>query len=133
MTDFAVSELDVAPPSVIRQAARDFAAALAETPQFVAFEAATERLTSDKAAKRAMDAYHDKYASLEMMLRLRAVSAEDQVELIRLRKAVDAQPAVIAYRQAQADVRALCQMAGTQLSGYIGLDFAGVCSSGGCC
>lgn len=132
MTDFAISELDIAPPSVIRQAARDFAAALTETPQFEAFEAALERLTSDQAAKRVMDAYQDKYASLEMMLRLRAVSAEDQAELARLRKAVDAQPVVIAYRQAETDVRALCQMAGNQLSGYLGLDFAAVCSSG-CC
>jgi cell fate (sporulation/competence/biofilm development) regulator YlbF (YheA/YmcA/DUF963 family) len=118
---------------VIRQAACDFAAALAETAQFEAFEIAVERLKNDQAARRAMDAYESKYASLEMMLRLRAVSAEDQAELVRLRKAVDDQPAVTAYRQAEADVRALCQMAGTQLSGYIGLDFAGVCSSGGCC
>jgi len=133
MADFAVSELDIAPPSVVRQAACDFAAALAETPQFEAFEVAVEQLKNDQGARRAMDAYESKYASLEMMLRLRAVSAEDQAELIRLRKAVDDQPAVTAYRQAEADVRALCQMAGTQLSGYIGLDFAGVCSSGGCC
>lgn len=133
MTDSAVSELDIAPPSVIRQAARDFAAALTETAEFEAFEVALERLTNDEAARRAMDAYQDKYASLDMMLRLRAVSAEDQAELIRLRKAVDSQHAVAAYQQAEADVRALCQMAGTQLSGYIGLDFARVCSSGGCC
>ncbi len=133
MADFAVSELDIAPPSVIRQAACDFAAALAETPQFEAFEVAVERLKNDQAAKLAMDAYQSKYASLEMMLRLRAVGPEDQAELVRLRKAVDDQPAVAAYRQAEADVRALCQMVGTQLSGYIGFDFAEVCSSGGCC
>lgn len=132
MTDFAVNELEVASPSVIRQAACDFASALTQTAQFEAFEVAVERLKSDEAAGRAMDAYQSKYASLEMLLRLQAVGSEDQAELVRLQKAVNAQPAVAAYRQAEADLRALCQLAGTQLSGYIGLDFAGVCSSG-CC
>ena len=34
MPDFDVNELELAPPEVVRQSARDFAAALAETPQF---------------------------------------------------------------------------------------------------
>ncbi len=37
MTEIALNELDLAPPSVARQAACDFAAALAETPQFKSF------------------------------------------------------------------------------------------------
>ena len=40
MSDFALNELEVAPPEVVIQSARDFAAALVETPQFQAFEAA---------------------------------------------------------------------------------------------
>ena len=50
MSDFVVNELELAPPEVVRQAARDFAAALAETPQFQAFEAATDRLSNDSVA-----------------------------------------------------------------------------------
>ena len=33
-----INELEIASPSVVRQAARDFAAALSETPQFKAYE-----------------------------------------------------------------------------------------------
>jgi hypothetical protein len=33
MSDFALNELEIAPPEVVIQSARDFAAALVETPQ----------------------------------------------------------------------------------------------------
>jgi hypothetical protein len=38
MTEIEMNDIDVASPSVVRTAARNFAAALAETPQFKAFE-----------------------------------------------------------------------------------------------
>jgi hypothetical protein len=46
----ALSELELASPAVVSQAARDFAVALAATAQFTALEAASERLRQDQAA-----------------------------------------------------------------------------------
>ena len=44
MNDYELNELELAPASVVKQAARDFAATLAETPQFKAYEEAADRL-----------------------------------------------------------------------------------------
>ena len=132
MADLEVSDLEVAPPTAVRQAARDFAAALAETPQFKAFEQVAERLRHDEAAQHAIAAYQDKQAALRVMLMLNAVSAEDQAELERLREAFLSNPSVVAYLQAQADLTAICQAAADLLSQHIGLSYAAACRSG-CC
>jgi hypothetical protein len=83
MSDFDLNELEVAPPEVVRQSARDFAVALAETPQFKAYEEATDRLNHDTAAQQAIDAFQAKRESLRAMLLLNAVSEADQAELQR--------------------------------------------------
>jgi len=81
MPDVDLNELEVAPPEVVRQAARDFAAALAETPQFKAYEKAADRLNHDPAAQQAIDAFQAKRQSLQAMLLLNAVSEADKAEL----------------------------------------------------
>jgi cell fate (sporulation/competence/biofilm development) regulator YlbF (YheA/YmcA/DUF963 family) len=132
MTNLTLNELEVALPSVVLQAARDFAGALAETPQFQAFEEAAERLRRDEAAQRTMGAYQAKQQSLRMMLMLNAVSAEEGAELERLQQAFLAAPAVAAYLQAQEDLTAISQAAADLLSRHIGLSFAAACGPG-CC
>jgi cell fate (sporulation/competence/biofilm development) regulator YlbF (YheA/YmcA/DUF963 family) len=132
MTIMELNELEIAPPAVVRQAACDFAAALAEAPQFSAFEQANQRLTSDTTAQRAMETFQAKQKSLEALLRLNAVSAEEQAELERLRSNFMTQDSVVAYFQAETDLRALCQATAGLVSQHIGLDFAAACSSG-CC
>ena len=84
MSDFALNELEVAPPEVVIQSARDFAAALVETPQFQAFEAATDRLNNDSIAQHAMKAFQAKQETLKAMMMLNAVSAEEREELEQL-------------------------------------------------
>ncbi len=132
MNDFSVNELAVAPPEVARQAARDFAVALAETPQFKAYEDAIDRLNHDAAAQQAIDAFQAKQESLQAMLLLNAVSEADKAELQRLQRVFSSTPAVIAYAQAQADLMAICQLAADVLSQAIGLNYAAACGSG-CC
>ena len=131
MPDF-MNELELAPPEVVQQAARDFAAALAETPQFKAFEDAAEHLHHDEAARRALDAYQSKQQSLQAVLMLNAASDADKGELQRLHAAVVSQPSVAAYAQTQADLMSVCQSVADMLSHAIGLNFAVVCGSG-CC
>ncbi|MGZ9226932.1 MAG: hypothetical protein ACXW4M_15390, partial [Anaerolineales bacterium] len=60
MNDKAVDDIEVAPPSVVKQAARNFASTLGETPQFKSFEQAAERFRQDQAAQQAMEAYKEK-------------------------------------------------------------------------
>ncbi|NTU61861.1 MAG: YlbF family regulator, partial [Chloroflexi bacterium] len=104
MSGFDLNELELAPPEVVRQAAHDFAAALAETPQFKACEGATARLNHDTAAQRAIDAFQAKQESLQALLLLNAVSDADRAELQRLQNTFSSTPAVVAYAQAQADL-----------------------------
>jgi cell fate (sporulation/competence/biofilm development) regulator YlbF (YheA/YmcA/DUF963 family) len=132
MTDLKVNKLELAPPAVVQQAARDFAQALAETPQFQALEAAGERLRGDAAAQAAMQDFQAKQQALQMMQMLNAVSAEEGAELERLRHAFLAAPAVAAYLQAQEDFTVLCRAAADRLSESIGLSFTAACGPG-CC
>ena len=132
MPDFDLNELELAPPEVVRQAARDFAVALAETPQFKAYEQAIDRLNHDTAAQQAIDAFQAKRESLQAVLLLNAVSDADRAELQRLQNVFSRTPAVVAYAQAQADLMTICQTAADVLSQAIGLNYAAACGSG-CC
>lgn len=132
MSDVFLSDLELAPASVVMQSARDFAVALASTPQFQSFEQASIRLRDNKDAQAAMRAFQKKQQSLQALLLLNAVGSDDQAVLDELREAFLQQPSVIAYQEAEAKLRALCQETAGMLSRYIGLDFATVCGSG-CC
>ena len=52
MSDKAINDIEVAPTSVVKQSARNFASVLAETSQFKTFEQAAERFRQDQAAPR---------------------------------------------------------------------------------
>lgn len=132
MTALDLNELELAPPEVVRQAARDFAAALADTPQFRAYEEAVERLNHAPEAQRAIEAFQTKQQSLQAMIMLNALSEADKAELQRLQRVFSSTPAVIAYAEAQADLMTICQAAADRLSETIGLNYAAVCGSG-CC
>ena len=132
MNDYDLNELELAPTEVVRQAVRDFAAALAETPQFKSYEEAVERLNHDTMAQRAIDAFQAKQQSLQAMLMLNAVSEADKADLQRLQNAFSSVPAVAAYAQAQAELTAICQVSADWLSQAIGLNYAAACGSG-CC
>ena len=132
MSDFDLNELELAPPEVVRQSARDFAVALSETPQFTAYEEAVEGLNHDTAAQRAIDAFQSKQQSLQTMLMLNAVGDADKAELQRLQRAFASTPAVVTYAQAQTDLMAICQAAADWVSETIELNYAAACGSG-CC
>ncbi len=116
----------------VRAAAHAFAEALTETAEFQAFEQANERLRHDDAAQKAIQAFQNKQQSLQMMIRLNALSPEDRSELERLQKEFVEQPSVAAYMQAQEELKLLCQTASELLSERIGLSFASACGPG-CC
>ena len=105
MDEMELNEIEVASPSVVHAAGRDFAAALAETAQFKAFEQAYEALSQDVAAQQALSAYRDKANSLEVMLKLNAVSEAERAELEQLRQDyLNRAPACNPMRAAQAEL-----------------------------
>lgn len=132
MTTPGISDLEVALPSVVKQAALDFAAALASSSLFKRFETASAHLRDDQAAQKAMRAYQEKQQSLQAMLLLNAGSEAERAELERLRQAFLGQPAVADYLGAEAELRQLCQRTAGLLSRMIDLDFATACGTG-CC
>lgn len=116
----------------VQSAIRAFAQALAESPQFQAFEQAADRFRQDETAQSAFQAYRAKQQSLQAMLMLNAVGSQDRAELTRLYQTFSAQPATVAYMEAQEELTALCQAAANLLSERLGLDFAATCGPG-CC
>jgi cell fate (sporulation/competence/biofilm development) regulator YlbF (YheA/YmcA/DUF963 family) len=132
MEEISSDTLEIAPPSVVRQAARDFASALAETPQFKDFELADLAFRQDQVAQQAMQAYLEKQQSLRAMQMLNALSAEQRDELGRLQDAFINQPVVQEYFTAQAQLASLCQALGDALSGSISLNYAAACGVS-CC
>lgn len=132
MNDLVYDDIEIAPIEVVKRAARDFAAALSETPQFKAFEQAAERFRQDPSAQQAMRAYQEKQQSLRALLMLNAVSAEQRAELERLQSAFVNHPVVQDYFSAQTELAALCQTLGDALSEAIGLNYAAACGVS-CC
>jgi len=126
MPDYAAVDVEVTPEA--RQAARDFAAALTRTPEFKAFEAASDRMQQDPAAQRALTAYHSKLPTGPAS----TLSSEDQAELDRLYQVFLDQPSVVAALEAQTELEVLCRQAAERLSEQIGLSYAAVCGSCHC-
>lgn len=129
----AVTSNDVADwRSEVQRAARDLAAAIAETPEFQAFDLAYTRFREDEQAQRALQAYETFYQSIQPMLMLGAVSEEQREELERLRQAWLAAPSMAEYEETQAPLEALARSIDELLSERIGLGFATACRPG-CC
>lgn len=75
-----MNDLEIAPATVVKEAAHGFAAVLAELQQFKTFEQLTLRFRQDEAAQKDMQAYQQKQQSLRVLRRLNAVSPVDQAE-----------------------------------------------------
>ena len=114
------------------QAAREFAAVLAEVPGYQAFDQAQLRLRRDPAAQEAIRAFQERQHSLQMMLMLGALSQADRHDLQRLQREMLAQPAVRSYVESQEQLSLLCQEVAALISEVIGLSFAASCGPG-CC
>src|SRR5512134_867780 len=107
MDNMQLTEIEIAPPSVVRSAGRDFAAALADTPQFKAFEQAYDALTHDAAAQQTVAAYQAKVESLRALLMLNAVSESERAELEQLQEDYLACASVQTYAAAEAELTAI--------------------------
>ncbi len=116
----------------VRTAAQSFAQALAETPEFEAFEEAATAFRQDGAAQQAVRLFQEKQRSLQMTQQLNMLTQDELDELKRLRQAMMEQPRVRAYVESQNALSLLCQAAALELSQVIDLDFARACAPG-CC
>jgi cell fate (sporulation/competence/biofilm development) regulator YlbF (YheA/YmcA/DUF963 family) len=132
MDNKAINDIEVASPSVVKQAARNFASTLAETPEFKSFEQVAERFRKDQVAQQAMEAYKEKQMSWRALMMLNALSPEQRTELESLKNAFLDQSVVQEYFQAQTELATLCQTLGDALSESIGLNYAAACGVS-CC
>ena len=132
MENLVFEDIEIAPVEVVKSAARDFSAALAETTQFKAFERAYEALSHDTAAQQALSAYRDKAESLRALLMLNAVSETERAELERLKQDYLTRASVQGYAAAEVELTALCQQAAGRISAAIGLNYAASCGAS-CC
>jgi cell fate (sporulation/competence/biofilm development) regulator YlbF (YheA/YmcA/DUF963 family) len=132
MDDKVFDDIGIAPPSVVKQAARNFAAVLAETPQFKAFEQAAHRFQQDPVAQEALRAYQEKQTSWRALLMLNALNTEQKAELESLQNKFMNQPVVQEYFKAQTGLATLCQTISDRLSESIGLNYAAACGVS-CC
>ena len=132
MDDKVFDDIEIAPPSVVKLAARDFAAALAETPQFKDLEQAADRFRLDQVAQQAYRAYEEKQIAWRALIMLNALSAEQKAELEDLQNAFVNQTVVQEYFKAQAEFETLCQSLGDTVSEPIGLNYAAACGVS-CC
>jgi cell fate (sporulation/competence/biofilm development) regulator YlbF (YheA/YmcA/DUF963 family) len=116
----------------MKRSVHDFTLALAETPQYKAFERAAERFKMDQAAQKAKQVFEQKQQSLRLPLMLREASDEQRATLEALRNAFIHIPSVLEYSKAQSELEVLCRTVGDTLSDSIGLDYAAACGVS-CC
>ena len=132
MDNKAINDIEVAPASVVKQAARNFASVLAETPEFKSFEQVAERFRQDQAAQQAMKAFQEKQRDWRALIMLNALSPEQRAELDSLKNVFVSRPVVEEYFKAQSELATLCQTLGDALSESIGLNYAAACGVS-CC
>jgi cell fate (sporulation/competence/biofilm development) regulator YlbF (YheA/YmcA/DUF963 family) len=132
MNNMELDDIEVASPSVVHAAAREFAAALSETPQFKAFEKAYEALNKDIAAHGILSAYQTKAKSLRAILMLNAASEAERTELEQLKNEYMTHPTVQAYAAAETELTSLCQQTAEMISAATGLNYAASCGAS-CC
>lgn len=132
MDDTMSEVIEITSPSVVKQKARDFAAALSETPQFKTYEQTAYAFRMDQTAQQAMQTYQQKQQSLRALLTLNALNAEQRDELERLKSEFIDRPVVQAYIKAQEELVSLCQTLGDSISKSIGLNYAASCGVS-CC
>jgi len=121
-----------AEPSDVERAARRFAAALAETPTYRAFEEASVRFSDDEHAREAYHAFQARQRELQPMIMLGAASEEQKAELDQMYDAFVSERSASGLLDAQASLAALCSQLDVLLSQRLGLPFAATCSPG-CC
>jgi cell fate (sporulation/competence/biofilm development) regulator YlbF (YheA/YmcA/DUF963 family) len=132
MNDQVNEDIEIASTSIVKQSARDFASALAETPQFKAFEQAAYTFRIDQSAQQAMQALQQKQQSLRPLMQRNALNNIQREELLELQSAFTCQTVVQEYFSTQAELTTLCQVLGDELSVAIGLNYAAVCVAS-CC
>lgn len=132
MINDPIKEIEIASETVVKQAAHDFAAGLAETQTFKNYEQATLRFHQDESAQKDMQTYREKQQSLRPLMKNNAVNPTDQAELEHLYDAWLAHASVMEYLEAQEELVAFCQSLGDLLTEMLGLDFPATCATS-CC
>ncbi|GAP10089.1 uncharacterized conserved protein [Bellilinea caldifistulae] len=127
------NELELAPASVVLESARQYAEAFTNTPQYQNFVKAYNAFLEDDLAQGILNQLRQKQEQMHNQRLSAPISEEDQAEVKRLNQALYEQATVKVYLAAQNELVTLAQEQGDALSEALGLDFAAICRTGGCC
>jgi len=127
------NELELAPASVVLESARQYAEAFTNTPQYQNFVKAYNAFLEDDLAQGILNQLRQKQEQMHNQRLSAPISEEDQAEVKRLHQALYEQATVKVYLAAQNELVTLAQEQGDALSEALGLDFAAICRTGGCC
>ena len=94
----------------VGQALQTLASSVRDTPAFISFERAASNLQNDVEAQYAISAYQSKQRSLQALIMLNALSAEDRTELEQLERAVYTNQTISAYLEGQNALVALSRL-----------------------
>jgi cell fate (sporulation/competence/biofilm development) regulator YlbF (YheA/YmcA/DUF963 family) len=133
MSDREYKEIEITSDKSVRETARNFAYSLLETSAFEEYEEASERLSKDAPAQKAIQAFQQKQQELQAKGAESPISEDERAELEALRSVFMVMPVVKEYLTAQAKAVAICQNVGDLLSEKIGMNFASSACTGGCC
>lgn len=124
----------VASPAPLIATATDFARAVASSPEFRAYEAATRALSEDAEARALLDQCRELRDRLNRRGGLALASPEERTELERREAALLRARAVMAQQAAYADLAALLRELALEISEKAGIDFGKACArTGECC
>lgn len=117
----------------VTHAARAFAEALSETAEFQIFEQAMWNLHQDKPTQALAQQLQAMQVELEPLHLLGVPHQVNSAEFEQLQSTYLNMPTVVAYMEAEDNLRLICQKVNQVISAAAGVDFAAQCNTGGCC
>lgn len=118
--------------AVIRSA-RELARALAASRELLAFDAAQSALAADQAVYERLRAFERRREEVRRANAWGGSSPADQSALEEEWESLSQAPVLKGFLAAQADLLAFLQDVGTVLRAEVGIDYAALAGSGGCC
>lgn len=112
------------PTAPVLDAVQDLAEALMATPAYCAFEKAAEQARNAPAVNAAMRSLEARQVEIQRAQGRGGAKPADWRELEQLRNAVQNQPAVVTYAQAQLEFAELCHQIDHIISYELSLGFA---------
>ena len=119
-------------PGEVREAIQAFSKSFTETQQFRTWKKRLQNVAKDKKALTLSQQIRQEQTAVGGEPVREQMNSERQRKVEKLFESYEVLPAVIAYREAEAQFRTVCVQANAAVSDGLGIDFASHCARG-CC